>query len=357
MSPHLRNREKCHQPLQIVVVYTLLAVAVVAAAMLALSLGSVDIPLTDSLRYLLARIQGSVDSNQQLAATAERILLTIRLPRLGMAMTVGATLAISGLVYQNVLRNSLAEPFILGVSSGAAFFAVLGRACFGSAYLPGLLSAFVGGVFTILLLFAIAGVRRGRDETQLLLVGVMLNFFMGALMMLTLFLLRPSQMPEFLHLWMGSFSGIWSWEIVVLAVMLVVGALFFVFYARALGALSISEEWAESVGFDAAGVRFRVLLVASLMVAATVAFVGMIGFVGLLVPHLFRLLLPGRIVIILPATLLGGAAFMLLADTVARQLLITHTELPVGVISAFLGSPLFLYMLMQKGRQRRGLQA
>lgn len=282
--------------------------------------------------------------------TASQILWSLRLPRILMAALVGAILAVTGLVYQLALRNALAEPYILGVSSAAACFGVIGQWLFGAAYLATLLSGFCGGLFCIGLLLTLHWMQRDRSEVKLLLTGVMINFFMGALMMLALFLTKSSRSPEVLYLWLGSFSGIWHWEIPTLALLLLIGTIYFGLYGRSLMTLALGDEWAANVGFDAAVLRRRALAVASLMVAAAVACVGMIGFVGLLVPHVMRLLLPMEMRRLLPATLLGGALFLVVADTVSRQLTLLQLELPVGVISAFIGSPLFIYLVFKRGR-------
>jgi ABC-type Fe3+-siderophore transport system permease subunit len=282
--------------------------------------------------------------------TSAQILFTLRLPRLWMAALVGACLAVAGLIYQQVLRNPLAEPYVLGVSSGAACFTVIGQWLFAGAYLATVLASFVGGLFTILLLLLLHQLQRRPSEVHLLLTGVMLNFFMGAMMMLALFLTRSSNSGDMLYHLMGSFSGLWSWQPRLLLVVLTFGASWLFIDGRALNALSLGEEWAMNLGYAAATIRRRCLIIASLMVALTVAAVGMIGFVGLLVPHLTRRLLPMETRLLLPANILLGASFTMLADTISRQLVLFGTELPVGVISALLGSPLFIWLIVKQLR-------
>jgi iron complex transport system permease protein len=330
--------------------YFLLLLLLVAAGLAALSLGTLTVDplsaLTNLGRFLAGAERARLFDGD---ASLTEIFLSLRLPRLVMALLIGALLALAGSVYQTVLRNPLADPYVLGVSSAAAFFAVLAQRFGDGGYLTTLLTSFAGGLSALALLLVISGRWPFSGPNHLLLVGVMINFFMGALMMLVLFLgKRQHASPELLYLWLGSLSGLWSWELMWLAGVLVVGTAVLWYLARGQEALSLGEEWAASLGFRVAPLRLKLLAVASVMVAAAVACVGMIGFVGLLVPHLNRLWLPAAARCQLPANLLGGALFMVVADTLARQLQLTGLELPVGVVSALFGAPLFVYLLVRR---------
>jgi iron complex transport system permease protein len=215
-------------------------------------------------------------------------------------------------------------------------------------------AAFIGGLTAILLLALVSRWQQRGGEITLLLTGVMLNFFMGGLLMLAIFLSRKSSSPpEILYLAMGSLSGMWSWEPKVLVTILTIGLGLFAWQHRSIDALQMGDNFTAAIGISPQRARLLNLSIASLLVAAAVACVGMIGFVGLLVPHFCRLLLPAGCRWQLPACLLTGATFLVVADTLARQLTMLQLELPVGVVAALLGAPMFLYLLGRSLREVR----
>jgi iron complex transport system permease protein len=278
---------------------------------------------------------------------AADIVLRVRLPRVILAILVGASLAVSGTLFQALLRNPLADPFVLGVSGGAALGGILVLslgAGFGLGYSAVPVAGFVGAVLTTLLLYAIAGVRGRVTATQLLLTGVVFNAFASAAIV---FLASLAGLAEGgrIFLWLiGSLSAIRADVAPWVAVFLVGGLACALPLARSLNLLALGEESAQQLGVDVERQK-RVLLVAtSLMVGAAVAAAGLIGFVGLIIPHLLRLLLGPDHRLLLPAAALGGAAFLVGCDTVARVLL-AGRELPVGAITALAGGPLFLWLL------------
>jgi len=278
---------------------------------------------------------------------AEDIVLRVRLPRVSLAMLVGASLAVSGVLFQALLRNPLADPFVLGVSGGAALGAILvlslgGALGLGYAAVPP--AAFAGSVLTTAMLYAIAGVRGSVSATNLLLTGVVFNAFASAAIVF-LTALSGHREGANIFLWLiGSLSAsqadVGAW----VALFLAAGLACAIPMARSLNLLTLGEEAAKQLGVEVERQR-RILLVAtSLMVGAAVSVAGLIGFVGLIIPHLLRLLLGPDHRLLVPAAALGGAAFLVLCDTVARTLL-EGRELPVGAITALAGGPLFLYLL------------
>ena len=278
---------------------------------------------------------------------AADIVWRVRLPRVWLAMLVGASLAVSGVLFQALLRNPLADPFVLGVSGGAALGGIamlsLGGALgFGYSAVPP--SAFAGAVVTTLLLYAIAGVRGRVTATQLLLTGVVFNAFASAAIV---FLASLSGLSEAgsIFLWLiGSLSAARADVGVWVAFFLLAGLACAVPLARSLNLLTLGEESAAQLGVDVERQK-RVLLVStSLMVGAAVSAAGLIGFVGLIIPHLLRLLLGPDHRLLVPAAALGGAAFLVVCDTAARTML-SGRELPVGAITALAGGPLFLWLL------------
>jgi iron complex transport system permease protein len=284
------------------------------------------------------------------------IVLRVRLPRVLLAALVGASLSVAGVLFQALLRNPLADPFVLGVSGGAALggIAVLGLgASLGLSYAWVPPAAFVGALATTLLLFGVAGARGRLSSTTLLLTGVVFNAFASAAIVFIASLAGLAEGTS-IFLWLiGNLSAARIDVAGAVAAFLALGLACAVPLARGLDLLALGEEPAEQLGVDVLRLK-RVLLVATaLMVGAAVAVSGLIGFVGLIIPHLLRLVLgPGHRLLV-PSAALGGAAFLVLCDTVARTLL-PGRELPVGAVTALAGGPLFLLLLRRE--QQRALE-
>jgi iron complex transport system permease protein len=281
---------------------------------------------------------------------ARDIVLRVRLPRVLLAAGVGASLATAGAAFQALLRNPLADPFILGVSGGAALGAILvialgGALGLGASGAPP--AAFAGAIAAVLALLAAAGPRGRLDATRLLLIGVVLNALASAAIV---FLASLAGLAEgsriFLYL-IGNLSDAQpsyaAWIAAFLALGLgVLGAL-----ARALNALALGDDSAALLGFEPARVKLALLIATSLLVGAAVSVAGLVGFVGLIVPHALRLALGADHRLLLPASALGGATFLVACDALARTAL-GGPELPVGAITALAGGPLFLALLRRR---------
>jgi len=300
------------------------------------------------LRILLG---GSSISASELPA--RDIVLRIRLPRLLLGGIVGASLSVSGVLFQALLRNPLADPFVLGVSGGAALGGILvlgfgGALGLGYAAVPP--AAFLGSVATALLLFAVAGGRGRLSSTSLLLTGVVFNAIASAAIV---FVASLSGLAEgtSIFLWLiGSLSAARESSTLMVALFLLAGLACVWPQARRLDLLALGEESAAQLGVDVERVKRILLAATSLMVGAAVSVSGLIGFVGLIIPHLLRLLLGPDHRLLVPASALGGAIFLILCDTAARTAL-GGGELPVGAITALAGGPLFLFLLRQQQRQ------
>lgn len=325
-------------PLRLLVLVVLTAAALVAS----IALGAAGLPLGT----VLGALAGSGE------ATAQTIVLQLRLPRAAMAALVGGGLALSGAVFQALLRNPLAEPYILGVSGGAAVGAVAAIALGWTAHAPWTLplAAFAGAVGAIALVFRIAlGVGRALDTRVLLLAGVIVGAFFNAVILLLLTLSDMETFRSAVFWMMGSLSGA-SWSAAgLLAIYLIPAAALLLALARPLNLLAMGEETALYLGTRVERVKAVAYVVASLLVAAAVAGSGVIGFIGLIVPHAVRLLWGSDHRLLLPASFLAGAGFLLLADTAARTVA-APTEVPVGVVTALVGVPIFVVLLTRSGR-------
>lgn len=332
-EPHL-TRERFVRVL--LVLAALLVVAVLGSALI----GSEHI---DLLRALSPGGEQNVDAV---------ILFRIRLPRALMAVVVGGALAAAGTVLQALLRNPLAEPHLLGVSGGAAFGGVVALILGGATgVVPAFLvpvGAFAGALATMLIVYRLGTVHGRLQPYTFLLAGVVCNAFTGALIMALNAVADFFQAHGILFWLMGSLQAQSYWLVAASAGYLVVGVVWLLRHTRELNVLSLGEESAAQLGVHVARTRRVAFAVSSLLVGAAVSVSGMIGFVGLIVPHVARLLIGADYRLLLPASVLLGGIFLLLADTVARSAF-GATEIPVGVVTALCGGPFFIYLLRRAG--------
>lgn len=278
--------------------------------------------------------------------TLEVIVWQLRWPRVMLAATVGASLSLGGLVFQALLRNPLAEPYILGVSGGSAVGAILGILA-GFSLFPGLtLSSFVGSLVVLLLVLLLSN-KEGNSDS-LLLGGVMVNAFCGAIIMFLISVSKTSQMQKIIFWLMGDLSSAGTDTLPLLLGVLPCFLLIFLL-AQPLNLLLTGRESASSMGVNVAAMMLVLLLTASLMVSLTVCHSGLIGFVGLTVPHVLRLILGSDHRILIPACILSGASYLILCDLLARSLP-SQGEMSVGIVTALVGAPLFIGLLW-RGRR------
>jgi iron complex transport system permease protein len=314
----------------------LLLLLTAGAVVVGIGTGAAGLPLRD----VLAVLTGGGD------ATARIIVLELRLPRIVLALVAGGGLAVAGAVFQALLRNPLAEPYVLGIAGGAAVGAVAALTL-GLRELPGALPlAALGGAIGAMLLVLRIAVRVGHalDTRVLLLAGVVVGAFFNAVILLLLTLADVESFRSAVFWMMGSLAGA-SWRATALLALYVIpAAAVLLALARPLNLLAIGEETALFLGARVDRVKLIAYFTASLLVAAAVAACGIIGFVGLIVPHALRLLWGSDHRLLLPACLLGGGFFLLLADTAARTIA-SPAELPVGVITALIGVPIFVVLL------------
>ena len=278
------------------------------------------------------------------------IFWQLRLPREVLALLVGATLSICGAAYQSLFRNPLTDPYILGVSSGASLGAAVAILLGFEAYFYGVgLSALVTSLLTVVLIYRIASIGNRLHTTTLLLTGVCLTLLIGALVSF-LMVMHHDKMDRIIFWTMGSFASASWMDIAIVAPVAIVGIVLLLVYAKDLNILLAGGNEAQSLGVETEKVKRIILFVTTLMVAFSVASCGVIGFVGLIVPHAVRLVMGPDNRRLMPVAVFVGALFMLLCDTAARTIF-QPSELPVGSLTAIVGAPLFIYMLYRNKNQ------
>jgi len=319
----------------------LLAAALLLSVLLGLSLGSAG----GTFRGAINVLTGIGDPNSILAS----IVWRIRLPRVVLASLVGAALSLGGLVFQTLLKNPIAEPYVLGVSGGAAVGAIMGI-LLGLPRFPGVAGlAFAGSMATLLLVFVIVSGRSAMKGDSLILAGVMVNAFCSSVIMFLVSMTQDARLHNILFWLMGDLSTTDGIQIRVLSMMTVPCFILLLFFARPMNLLLMGEEMAANMGVNVRLIPMALVGITSFMVSATVCHSGPLGFVGLVVPHVLRLLFGPDHRLLIPSCILGGAAYLVLCDLLARSLP-SHGEMPVGVVTAAIGAPLFIFLLARSRR-------
>ncbi len=331
------------------IVGLVILLAVVAA--FATTVGSVKIPLLTTGTILLSKLP-LVEIAPEWASTLETIVIDIRLPRVMLAGLVGAALAAAGATYQGLFRNPLADPYLIGVAQGAALGAVIGFLlpsgwhALGFGIIP--LLAFTGALISTTVVYLLARVGKTLPVTTLILAGVALGALLSSIVSY-LIISSGDKLHSIMFWLMGSFSlSQWSEAIMVLPYMLV-GLVVLLLYARSLNLMQLDEEQAQQLGINVERLKLILLGAATLITAAAVSFVGIIGFVGIIIPHAVRMIWGADYRFLLPLSILTGAIFLILADILARTVL-APVEIPIGVITAICGAPFFLYLLRRRKR-------
>jgi iron complex transport system permease protein len=309
--------------------------------LLSITIGSVRVPPLLSIRIVFQSILGLKAAGSE---TEQTIILSLRIPRTLLAGLVGAGLSVSGATFQALLRNPLADPYILGVSSGAAVGAII-------AILMGLSTSFTTPLFSFAgaLLTVIAVLYFGKQDGKihpntLLLTGVIIGSFLSALIMFFISLSQREELHTIIFWLMGDFSFSNPQAIFVILPYILLGTFFLYLRSRHLNLILSGEENAVQLGVDVEKLKWTAYLLASLITAASVSVCGLIGFVGLIIPHSVRLIFGTDHRLLIPSAALIGASFLIASDTLARTLL-APIELPVGVITAAFGAPFFIYLL------------
>ncbi|WP_174734601.1 FecCD family ABC transporter permease [Mesobacillus harenae] len=339
-----------------VVAYITASLFLVIAMLLGISIGTVSVPVLDIIKIIGAKIF-RISINETIDPMYTNIVLNIRLPRVVLAGLVGASLAIAGAAFQGLLRNPLADPYTLGVSSGASVGAVLTlffgiSIPFAGLFTLPLMSILFSFITIFIVLMFARKVERTMKVETIILTGIIFSSFLGSLISLMISL-TGEELRQIIGWLLGSVSmrG-WAYINIILP-FFILGSLLLLVNSRELNAMSFGEEKAQYMGVNVQKRKMMVLIAGSILTGAAVAVSGTIGFVGLVIPHLARLLWGPDHKHLLPLSILVGAGFLILADLAARTV-ISPTELPIGVITALIGAPVFGVILMKRRTERRG---
>ncbi len=323
----------------VTVCLTLLVVLIASILLLSL-IGSERLPMRNSLCALLTAGRSSCG----LTADQFAILFEIRVPRVLLAAAVGASLAAAGASYQALLRNPLAEPYLLGVSNGAAVGTMIALVFFGAVEWSRPVMAFSGALLATLFVYRLARGRAGTTPERLVLAGVIVTTFLSSVIVFVTTLMDATRIRSFTFWLLGDLSGTTTNLLGIAILISVLGTIALTLNARSLNLLMLGERDAFDLGVEVGRVRITVFLAASLLVGSSVAASGSVGYVGLVVPHLVRLSSGSDNRLTIPAAALAGAIFVVVADSLARTI-IAPLELPVGAITALVGAPLFIFLL------------
>ncbi|MEN3331024.1 MAG: cobalamin transport system permease protein [Blastocatellia bacterium] len=317
-----------------------LLLTVVVLLIVAITIGSESVKLATILKIMIAEISGRAAD----VTPEQRIIIAeIRLPRALMTTVVGAALAVAGAAFQALLKNPLAEPAILGVSSGAAIGAIAATIFAESLPVSRPIAAFIGAVVTVAFVYTMGQSRQGGSSERLVLAGVITNALLSSIVIFLVTTAAGARQRSVISWLIGDMSGETS-LLPLVALFVLAGFAVIYIHARSLNLLMVGEPDALALGVEVKRVKLMVYIAASLITGAAVAVSGAIGFVGLIIPHAVRLVGGSDNRLVVPASALAGSAFLLLADTIARTV-IAPRELHIGVITALVGAPVFIYLL------------
>lgn len=323
-----------------------LSLLAVVSLLVSLSLGRYHVPVGDVAGILVSRI---VPFAGDWSSAAQTMVINVRLPRVLAAMIIGAALAAAGAVYQGVFRNPMVSPDVLGASSGAGFGAAVGI-FFAVGYLATSLLAFFLGLSAVLLAIYISAASSGKKATlNMVLAGIMIgSLFSSATSFIKLIADTDDQLPAITYWLMGSLASIRLSDIAFLLLPMTVGIVPLLLLSWRINVLTMGNEEAAALGIPVGKLRVAVVLCATLITTASVAVSGMIGWVGLVVPHLARKLVGCDYRLLLPTSMLLGGTYLLWVDNLART--VSTTEIPIGILTAFLGTPFFLHLILKNNK-------
>lgn len=344
-------RKRNHSKILFLVLMILLCFGIIFVS----TLGVAKIPFKESIKIILTNIP-LIKSQISLEGISEShivIIQKIRLPRIILSAIIGMALAGSGVIFQGIFKNPMAEPYVLGVSSGAAFGATLAIVLGLESTMLGMgaisIMAFIGAVTTTFIVYNIARIGNKTPVVTLLLAGIALSFLLSSLISL-LMTFNREQVEKIVFWTMGSVSSA-SWShVMISAPIILLGSIIFTIFSRDLNIMLLGEDSAKNLGVEVEKLKKILLVIASIVAASAVSVSGIIGFVGLVIPHIVRLIVGPDHRVLIPFTLISGAIFMIIADTLARTIM-PPIEIPVGVITSLFGAPFFIYLLCKNKKK------
>ena len=318
----------------------------IAVFFISFSIGRFPIGPVELVKILLSRI---LPINADWTLQAESVVFNIRLPRILASSLIGAALSLSGLIFQTIFRNPMVSPDVLGASAGAGFGASL-------AILLGLSSlgisavSFIAGLAAVSIVWLIGKTVKGNQVLGLVLGGIMVSsIFQSATSFVKLVADTDNQLPAITYFLMGSLAGAGTEELKIIILPIVLSSAVMILLSWRIDILSLSEEEAMSLGINTSAIRGIAIVAASLMTASAVAVSGVIGWVGLVIPHITRMIAGTEARVTFPSSMLLGAAFLTAVDTISRT--ISTSEIPIGILTSFIGAPFFLYLIIREGRR------
>lgn len=330
-------------------IITVLIVALAISIVIFSTIGSARINATDTLMIVLSKVPfiGKNIDISNIPKSYQTIILNIRIPRVLIGIIVGAALSSVGAVFQGMFKNPMADPYVIGISSGAALGAgitiIFGLSWVGLGISAISIGAFVGAVATTFVVYWISRVKNKVPVTILLLSGIAVSQFLTAILSF-LMIMHTKDMTKIIYWTLGSFSGKGWDHLGAVFLPMILSMALLTSFSKDLNIMLLGEESAQNLGIDVEKAKIIILIICSFIIATAVSVSGIIGFVGLIIPHILRLIVGPDHRILIPSSMLAGGIFMVFADTLARTI-ISPTEIPVGIITAFFGGPFFIYLL------------
>lgn len=317
-----------------------LFILLIVVSVFSLSLGQYELTISQIIDFFLYKIGVSDVNNAQLM---QNIIVEIRFPRVVASILIGASLAISGVAFQSMFKNPLVSPGILGVLSGASFGAALGMIFF-KEFLLIQASSFIFGIIAVFIALFISMFNKQNQLILLILGGVVSSAFFSSMLSITKYMADPyDELPAIVYWLMGSLALIDKHTIYIVSIPILLGIFLMIFLSKYLNILSLGDEEAKSLGVNVKLMRFTIILIATFISAFTVVLAGMIGWVGLVIPHIARLLFGSNNIVIVPISALLGGIYLLIIDNVSRTLF--SVEIPIGILTSLIGIPFFAYAL------------
>ena len=330
--------------------FAILIAVFIAVAVISVVIGRYSISIGDFFRLVFSKLSaaGGIGSTD---LSAEKVLFEIRLPRIAAALLIGSALSLAGVSYQGMFRNPLVSPDILGASTGAGFGAAL-AILWGCSYYTITLSAFIFGIAAVTIAYAVSRLSRANETLAMILSGMVVSsLFSAGTSFIKLVADTDDKLPAITYWLMGMLSSIKTEDLKFIIIPMAVGMIPLFLLRWRLNLLTVEDQTSRSLGVNITALRLAVVVCATLLTAASVSVSGMIGWVGLVVPHICRMIFGYDYKRLIPATAIFGATFLLIVDDLART--VTTGELPIGILTSFVGAPLFLYLLVSGGSSKR----